>query len=132
MRMPTAKTALAGILTLLLTVTTAPAQTGRVSLGPSDLGVPGAGFQPQYGTMPPQALYPPQAPHTMNPWPEVSPFHPPNVSYTQHQNKNGLWFKEAVQRKTDYEFGVEYILTSFEQPKDRLVGVEPSAADSPV
>ncbi|MCA9055249.1 MAG: hypothetical protein KDA75_15520, partial [Planctomycetaceae bacterium] len=147
MRMPSAKTALAGVLTLLTAVTSASAQTGRVSLGPADLGqpqwanapsggafvpgpgpggptgVPGAMFQPQYGTMPPQALYPPQAPNTMNPWPEVSPFHPPNVKYTQHTNKkNGLWYKEAVHRKTDYEFGIEYILTSFEQPKDRLVG----------
>ncbi len=154
MRMPFAKKALAGALTLLTAASTGSAQTGRASLGPGDLGtpqwadapmagpygpgpgpygpgggydagpigVPGAMFQPQYGTMPPQALYPPQAPSTMNPWPEISPFHPPNVAYTQHQNKGGLWFRKQVHRKTDYEFGVDYILTSFKEPRDRTVG----------
>lgn len=147
MRMPFAKTALASVLTLLTAANTGSAQTGRASLGPSDLGspqwadapvsapggpgagweagpigVPGAMFQPQYGTMPPQALYPPNAPNTMNPWPAISPFEPPNVSYTQHQNKRGLWFRDTVHRKTDYEFSMEYIRTSFEQPRDTLIG----------
>ncbi|MFV0446201.1 MAG: hypothetical protein ACK5Q5_21730 [Planctomycetaceae bacterium] len=150
MRMPFAKRAVAGLLTLLTASSVATAQSGRASVGPTDLGepqwatapagpmgmppggsggydagpigVPGAMFQPQYSAMPPQALYPPNAPNTMNPWPEVSPFHPPNVAHTQHVNKNGLWFKEAVHRQTDYEFGIEYIMTSFAKPSDRLVG----------
>jgi hypothetical protein len=144
MRMPFANTALASVLTLLAASTPGAAQTGRASVGAPDLGspqwadagpgayggygdagpigVPGAMFQPQYGTMPPQALYPPQGPNTMNPWPEVSPFHPPNVSYTQHVNKNGLWMRDTVHRKTDYELGIEYIQSSFEKPRDTLVG----------
>lgn len=148
MRMPFAKTALASALSLLTAASTGEAQSGRATYGAADLGSPqwadpaaasvpygpgyvgdpgplgvsGAMFQPQYGTMPPPALYPPQAPNTMNPWPEVSPFYPPNVSYTQHQNKGGLWFKDAVHRQTDYEFGLDYILTSFKEPHDRIVG----------
>lgn len=85
-------------------------------------GVPGAMHQQPIQPMPPPALSPPGAPSTMNPWPEVSPFYPPNVSYTQHQNKKGLWFRDTVHRQREYEFGVEYILTSFQKPRDTLIG----------
>lgn len=148
MRTSQAWTALGSVLALLSLAAVAAAQSGRASVGydagggeyfPSGgapytagpyytpdwsgpHGVPGAGFQQPFAPMPPQALYPPQAPGTMTPWPEVSPFYPPNVSYTQHKQNRGLWFKEAVTRNREYDFGIEYIQTSFKQPRDTLIG----------
>lgn len=150
MRISHAITALGSVLTLLAAVGIASAQSGRASLGagggaaggeydpsggyPSPAGpgyvpdwngpygVPGAGFQPAGSPMPPAALYPPGGPTTMNPWPEISPFYPPNVSYTQHKQSRGLWFREQVFRNREYDFAIEYLQTSFKKPRDTLIG----------
>jgi hypothetical protein len=160
MRIPHSKTLLGGLLALLGAVSSAEAQSGRASLGAQDLGqpswspdgggmvaqggvppggawgpgpygVPGAGFQPLMSPPPPQHLYPPGGPETMNPWPAISPFEPAQVAYTQHRiEKTGFWVRDTVHRQTTDSFSLEYVSTSFGKPESALVG-SPHAPISP-
>ncbi|MEZ6064214.1 MAG: hypothetical protein R3B90_00565 [Planctomycetaceae bacterium] len=153
MRIPPSLAALASLLAMQFAAATAPAQSGRASLGgdelgspqwsaaptgapgyggqvggpppgwgPGPYGVPGAMFQPAQSPVPPAAMYPPGAPTTMNPWPEVSPFHPANVGYTQHRIDKGFWVRDTVHRHTEDEFSVEYIETTFSRPESNFIG----------
>lgn len=88
---------------------------------------PGAGFQPAYATQNPGVLWPPGAPpQTFHPYPQISPYYPPNVSRDSTYNRDGLWFREMLHRDRDYFMTLEYLLVRNRNPGNATVGAEPA------
>lgn len=79
-------------------------------------------FQPQYSTNQPQAIYPAGTPQGYHPWPEISPYQQPNVAYTQHENRDGTWFKKIVNRRREYFSSVELLTTWYRSAGKGRIG----------
>jgi hypothetical protein len=87
---------------------------------------PGVGFQPPYGSQDPGVLWPPGAPpQTFNPYPQISPYYPPNISRDETYNRNGLWFREMLHRDRDYFMTLEYLMVRYRDPGNAWVGARP-------
>ncbi len=108
---------------------------GRVHLSPADSasgGVAvrgqsfspgyGSGFQPAYSSNNPAAFWPPHTPNSIRPYPDVSPYYPPNVARDMTYNDHGLWFRELLHRQRDYYFTLEYLHTGYAGPGNSNIG----------
>ncbi|MCA9008137.1 MAG: hypothetical protein KDB01_00250 [Planctomycetaceae bacterium] len=87
---------------------------GQYGYGPPPGQYGGAQTPPQY----PPGLDPTQ----MQPWPMVSPYQSANIGVDQTYNKNGLWFREVMYRKTDWTLSVEAIQTWYRDAGDAIIG----------
>lgn len=79
-------------------------------------GAPAAYYPPPFaagGSADPSYLYPQETPDGFNPWPQISPFNPPNVSQTQTYNQGGLWYKEMLYRRRDFSFTVSGMMMQY-------------------
>jgi hypothetical protein len=65
-----------------------------------------------------------------HPWPEISPYNQPNVAYTQHENRDGTWFKKIVNRRREYFSSVELLTTWYRSAGKGRIG-SPHAPVSP-
>ncbi len=66
-------------------------------------GMPGAGFQPAYGTNDPGVLYPQGVPQGYQPYPAVSPYGMGNVAWDQtFRGDDGLWFRRVLNSDREY------------------------------
>lgn len=96
-------------------------QSGYASYGPGN----GLGFQPAYSNNNPANIWPPQTPPSYQPYPAISPYFPPNVSRDSTYNDRGLWFRELLHRKRDYNFSLEYLFTHYRGPGNHTIGENP-------
>ena len=128
--------AVAGVLMLVAAQTETSGQS-PVPPGPTPppgaVMMPGPGVpmaSPQPGMVGSQTYYPqhsppsyPQtAPQNLQPWPQVSPFYPPQVAQTQHFQDDGLWFKRILNRGRKHYGSVELMMVSFRNTGDTLIG----------
>ncbi|WP_437186208.1 hypothetical protein SH668x_003352 [Planctomicrobium sp. SH668] len=70
----------------------------------------------------PASLYPAGVPENFNPWPQISPFDPANVAQTQHYNRDGLWYKQMLYRRRDYQATVSGIAVQFRDAGNSTIG----------
>jgi hypothetical protein len=80
---------------------------------------PGA-YAPYYG----QGMYPQGLPpQHVQPWPQVSPYYQPNVARdTTYQGRDGLWYREILNRRTDWHFSMEAIALWYRDAGDSTIG----------
>lgn len=133
MRIQPWMTAVASMMMLLTAGTPTSGQTPYPS-GPSAVGPegayyyqrsePGGGmvYQPPYGNHDPQAIWPPHTPMDFQPWPQISPYHQPNVAMDQHYNKNGIWFRKLFNRNREYFGSIEVISTWYRDAGNATIG----------
>jgi len=79
-------------------------------------------FQPAFSNNNPQALYPPTAPQTMQPWPQISPIMNPDVAYDRVINRDGIWLNDVVRRNRQYYGSVEYLQSFIDGATGAQVG----------
>jgi len=121
----------------MLTVAQAPCwgQTpftdGAALNGPPDSmfqgysGAPAPYYPPPYAagsSADPSSLYPQGTPENFQPWPDVSPFYPSNVSQTQTYNQGGLWFKQMMYRRRDFSFTVSGMMMQYRDVGSAVIG----------
>lgn len=82
------------------------------------------GYQPPYTTNQPQQIYPPgMPPQNMQPWPMVSPYQSANIaSDTTYQGSNGLWYREILNRRTDWIISAEAIALRYRDAGGAIIG----------
>jgi hypothetical protein len=91
---------------------------------------PGPVFGPGYapGLAPitpanhPADIWPAHTPASFKPYPEISPYYPPNIARDSTYNDRGLWFREILHRRRDFYFDLEYLLTGYAGPGNRNIG----------
>jgi len=91
------------------------------SYGPA----PGSYYPPPFaegGSADPSGLYPAGVPENFQPWPEISPFNPANVSQTQTYNQDGLWFKQLLYRRRDYFASIGISAVQFRDAGHATIG----------
>jgi len=92
---------------------------------PGGYGAVQGGIVPPYatgGSADPDPLFPAGTPENFQPWPEISPFNPANVSQTQTYNQQGLWFKQMLHRRRDFSFTVSGAMVQFRDAGHALIG----------
>jgi len=92
---------------------------------PGDYGAVQGGYAPPYaagGPADPNVLFPAGTPEDFQPWPEISPFNPANVSQTQTYNQQGLWFKQMLHRRRDFSFTISGAMVQFRDAGHALIG----------
>ncbi len=140
-------TAIMSVLASLVVSTATQAQPWQTPPPPSGAhaAYPGAGdpssvwaptapplFQPAFSNNDPTVLYPPQTPPDFYPSPEISPHLGPNIVRDATFSRDGLWFREMLQRDREYYGSLEYVQTKFDSPGSSLIGsrIAPIRRDS--
>ena len=79
-------------------------------------------FQPGYPTNDPSVLYPPGTPPSFAPYPTISPYGMGNYAQDTTYNKDGNWFREILNKRRDYYFGVSVLSTNTRPPGHATIG----------
>ena len=132
-------TALASFLASLVVGTSLFAQStypGPQGYGPGASGFGGQNlgampmvpptFQPNFSSNNPASLWPPGAPPSAQPFPDVSPHLGANVLQEQHYNRGGVWFNELIHRHREYYGAAEAMQMHFDGPGDNWIGSKPA------
>lgn len=82
------------------------------------------GFQPPYATNNPAVMFPQGTPEGYAPYPQISPYGMGNYAQDTHYNKNGTWFREILNKRRDYYFGVNALSTTLRGPGHATIGAE--------
>lgn len=88
-------------------------------------------FQPAFGYQDPGVLYPQGIPQDFNPDPAISPHLGPNLLRDSTFSRDGLWFRELLQRDREFYSSIEYIYTNYDTPGGGVVGSNPAPIDRP-
>ncbi len=104
---------------LLLSAAAVPA----LAQGPGGPGYGQTTFQPAYGSNDPGVLYPQGVPQGYQPYPAISPYGMPNVTWDQtFRDNDGFWFQRILYRDREFFGSIDVTSNTIRSPGSRELG----------
>jgi hypothetical protein len=108
----------------------APPYGGGGYGAPYPTGGPPGTFQPPMANNDPSALWPSGAPEGYSPWPTISPYGMGNYGVDEHYNSGGTWFRQILNKRRDYFFGIDALGVVGKAPGHATVGARTMKLDN--